>query len=49
MRQTCLELADRGFIAIAPELFWRQERGVDLNTWSEEKRVEKGSGPLHRL
>ncbi len=37
MRQTCLELADRGFIAIAPELFWRQERGVDLNTWSEEE------------
>jgi carboxymethylenebutenolidase len=37
MRLTCLELADRGFIAIAPELFWRQERGVDLNTWSEEE------------
>jgi carboxymethylenebutenolidase len=35
MRQTCLELADSGFIAIAPELFWRQERGVDLNTWSD--------------
>jgi carboxymethylenebutenolidase len=35
MRQTCLELADKGFIAIAPELFWRQERGVDLNTWSD--------------
>jgi carboxymethylenebutenolidase len=26
-----------GFIAVAPELFWRQERGVDLNTWSEEE------------
>jgi carboxymethylenebutenolidase len=35
IRQTCQELADAGFIAIAPELFWRQERGVDLNTWSE--------------
>jgi carboxymethylenebutenolidase len=35
MRLTCLELADRGFIAIAPELFWRQERGVDLNSWSD--------------
>lgn len=35
MRLTCLELADNGFIAIAPELFWRQERGVDLNTWSD--------------
>ncbi|HWF93881.1 MAG TPA: dienelactone hydrolase family protein [Xanthobacteraceae bacterium] len=37
MRQTCLELADKGFLAIAPELFWRQERGVDLNTWSDEE------------
>jgi carboxymethylenebutenolidase len=37
IRQTCRELADKGFIAIAPELFWRQERGVDLNTWSEEE------------
>jgi carboxymethylenebutenolidase len=37
IRQTCLELAERGFIAIAPDLFWRQERGVDLSTWSEEE------------
>jgi carboxymethylenebutenolidase len=37
IRQTCLELAERGFIAIAPELFWRQERGVDLSNWSEEE------------
>jgi carboxymethylenebutenolidase len=35
IRLTCRELADAGFIAIAPELYWRQERGVDLNTWSE--------------
>jgi carboxymethylenebutenolidase len=35
IRQTCIELADKGFIAIAPELFWRQERGVDLNAWSD--------------
>src|ERR1700753_946183 len=35
IRQTCRELADAGFIAIAPDLFWRQERGVDLNSWSE--------------
>jgi carboxymethylenebutenolidase len=35
IRQTGLEFADRGFIAIAPELFWRQERGVDLNAWSD--------------
>jgi carboxymethylenebutenolidase len=37
IRQTCLELAERGFIAIAPDLFWRQERGVDLSNWSEEE------------
>jgi carboxymethylenebutenolidase len=30
-------LADQGFIALAPELFWRQERGVDLSTWSDEE------------
>jgi hypothetical protein len=24
-----------GFIAIAPELYWRQKRGVDLDTWSD--------------
>jgi carboxymethylenebutenolidase len=35
IRQTCRELADQGFIAIAPELFWRQEHGVDLGTWSD--------------
>lgn len=35
IRLTCRELAAAGFIAIAPELFWRDERGVDLNSWSE--------------
>jgi carboxymethylenebutenolidase len=35
IRLTCLELAAKGFIAVAPELFWRQERGVDLNSWSD--------------
>ncbi len=37
IRQTCRELAEQGFIAMAPDLFWRQERGVDLNTWSDEE------------
>jgi carboxymethylenebutenolidase len=31
MRETCAELAEAGYIAICPELFWRQERGVDLS------------------
>ena len=35
MRMTCDELAAKGFLAIAPDLFWRQEPGVDLSAWSE--------------
>jgi carboxymethylenebutenolidase len=31
MRATCAELAESGYIAICPDLFWRQERGVDLS------------------
>jgi len=35
IRKTCGELAEQGFIAVAPDLFWRQEPGVDLNVTSE--------------
>src|SRR5258708_11576042 len=35
IRATCDELATQGFIAIAPDLFWRQEPGVDLDVRSE--------------
>jgi carboxymethylenebutenolidase len=35
IRQTCDELAEQGFIAVAPDLFWRQEPGVDLDVRSE--------------
>jgi carboxymethylenebutenolidase len=35
IRLTFSELANAGFIAIAPDLFWRQERGVDLSRWSD--------------
>jgi carboxymethylenebutenolidase len=35
IRATCDELAAQGFIAIAPDLFWRQEPGVDLDVRSE--------------
>jgi carboxymethylenebutenolidase len=31
MRSTCDELATAGFTAICPELFWRQQRHVDLS------------------
>jgi carboxymethylenebutenolidase len=35
IRASCDELAAQGFIAIAPDLFWRQEPGVDLGVTSE--------------
>src|SRR6476620_1615630 len=35
IRATCNELAAQGFIAIAPDLFWRQEPDVDLDVRSE--------------
>jgi carboxymethylenebutenolidase len=35
IRKTCDELAEQGFIAVAPDLFWRQEPGVGLSVTSE--------------
>ena len=35
IRKTCDELAERGFITVAPDLFWRQEPGVDLGVTTE--------------
>lgn len=35
LRATCNELAAEGFIAICPELFWRQEQHVDLSVQSQ--------------
>jgi len=36
IRETCDELAGQGCIAVAPDLFWRQEPGVDLDVRSPE-------------
>ena len=35
IRETCDDLTEQGLIAIAPDLFWRQESGVDLSVTSE--------------
>src|SRR5260221_9745397 len=35
IRKTCDELAEQGLIAVAPDLFWRQEPGVDLSVTSD--------------
>src|ERR1700747_814958 len=35
IRKTCDDLAEQGLVAVAPDLFWRQEPGVDLSVTSE--------------
>jgi carboxymethylenebutenolidase len=36
IKLTSDELASAGFVAVAPDLFWRKERGVNLNSWSDD-------------
>jgi len=36
MRATCHHVAELGFFAVCPDLFWRQERGVNLTDKSKE-------------
>jgi len=35
IRKHCDNLGEQGFIAVAPDLFWRQEPGIDLGVTSE--------------
>lgn len=35
IRKTCDELAEQGFVVVVPDLFWRQEPGIDLSVTSE--------------
>jgi carboxymethylenebutenolidase len=37
MRAACDELAAAGFIAVAPDLFWRDEPELDLSHWTESE------------
>ena len=47
IRKTCDELAEQGFVAVAPDLFWRQEPGVDLEvSHREDDCAVHGSAPL---
>jgi carboxymethylenebutenolidase len=38
LRTTCDELAERGFNAVSPDLYWRQEPGVQLSPESDWER-----------
>ena len=35
IRKNCDELAEQGYLALAPDLYWRQEPGVDLSVTSD--------------
>jgi dienelactone hydrolase len=44
IRKTCDELAEQGFVAVAPDLFWRQEPGVTFR-FSADRWDETAGSP----
>jgi len=42
IRKTCDEFAEQGFLAVAPDLFWRQEPGVDLSNVTSDADWQHG-------
>jgi len=42
IRKTCDGLAEQGFVTVAPDLFWRQEPGVDLSNVTSEVDWQHG-------
>jgi carboxymethylenebutenolidase len=40
MRQSCDELAQQGYIALCPDLFWRVEPGLELTDATEAERAK---------
>lgn len=37
MREICQKLSEAGYVAICPDLFWRQEPGIELTDKTEEE------------
>jgi carboxymethylenebutenolidase len=42
MRDVCAWVADLGFIAVCPDLFWRIEPGIDITDKSDAVRSGEG-------